>query len=101
MAERYERYREEVVRRFYEEHFSRFDRQIVLVDLLGALNAGPAHFADTEETLALILKSFRYGSSRPARPPVRAADRPAAVRGQQGRPRGAEPASRRSSSCSS
>ena len=62
MAERFERYREEVVRRFYEEHFSRFDRQIVLVDLLGALNAGPAHFADTQETLALILKSFRYGS---------------------------------------
>jgi uncharacterized protein len=63
MAERFERYREEVVRRFYEEHFSRFDRQIVLVDLLGALNAGPGHFADTQETLALILKSFRYGST--------------------------------------
>ena len=72
MAERFERYREEVVRRFYEEHFSRFDRQIVLVDLLGALNAGPGHFADTQETLALILKSFRYGSTRPARPAVRA-----------------------------
>ena len=41
----------------------RFDRQIVLVDLLGALNAGPAHFADTQESLALILKSFRYGST--------------------------------------
>ena len=63
MAERFERYREEVVRRFYEEHFSRFDRQIVLIDLLGALNAGPVHFADTQETLAQILKSFRYGSS--------------------------------------
>lgn len=63
MAERFERYREDVVRRFYEEHFSRFDRQIVLIDLLGALNAGPAHFADTQETLAQILKSFRYGSS--------------------------------------
>jgi predicted YcjX-like family ATPase len=63
MAERFERYREEVVRRFYEEHFSRFDRQIVLVDLLSSLNAGPEHFADTQETLALILKSFRYGST--------------------------------------
>jgi hypothetical protein len=61
MAERFERYREEVVRRFYEEHFSRFDRQIVLVDLLSSLNAGPGHFADTQETLALIMKSFRYG----------------------------------------
>ena len=63
MAERFERYREEVVRGFYEEHFSRFDRQIVLVDLLSALNAGPDHFADTQESLALILKSFRYGGS--------------------------------------
>lgn len=63
MAERFERYREEVVRRFYEEHFSRFDRQIVLVDLLSSLNAGPEHFADTQEALALIMKSFRYGST--------------------------------------
>ena len=63
MAERFERYREEVVRSFYEDHFSRFDRQIVLVDLLSALNAGPGHFADTQESLALILKSFRYGGS--------------------------------------
>ena len=61
MAERFERYREQVVRRFYEEHFNRFDRQIVLVDLLSSLNAGPEHFADTRETLALILQSFRYG----------------------------------------
>lgn len=63
MAERYEGYREEAVRYFYERHFSRFDRQIVLIDLLSSLNAGPAHFADTQETLALILKSFRYGAS--------------------------------------
>ena len=64
MAERYERYREEVVRRFYVDHFSAFDRQVVLIDLLGALNAGPGHFADTQESLALILKSFRYGANR-------------------------------------
>jgi uncharacterized protein len=63
MAERYEWYREEVVRRFYADHFSAFDRQVVLIDLLGALNAGPAHFADTEESLSLIIKSFRYGAS--------------------------------------
>jgi predicted YcjX-like family ATPase len=63
MAERFERYREEVVRRFYEEHYSRFDRQIVLVDLLSSLNAGPAHFADTQDTLSLIMRSFRYGTT--------------------------------------
>lgn len=61
MAERYERYREDIVRAFYAEHFSRFDRQIVLVDLLTALNRGPAHFADTQEVLSLVMESFRYG----------------------------------------
>lgn len=62
-ASRYEAYRGEVVERFYREHFSRFDRQIVLLDLFASLNAGPQHFADTELALSTILESFRYGSS--------------------------------------
>jgi predicted YcjX-like family ATPase len=63
MAERYERYRKVVVRSFYRDHFSRFDRQIVLVDVLGALNRGRACFEDVEATLATVLRSFRYGPS--------------------------------------
>jgi len=63
MAERYERYRDTVVRSFYRDHFSRFDRQIVLVDLLGALNRGRACFDDVEAALATVLRSFRYGPS--------------------------------------
>jgi predicted YcjX-like family ATPase len=63
MAERYERYRDTVVRGFYRDHFSRFDRQIVLVDLLGALNRGRACFDDVEAALATVLRSFRYGPS--------------------------------------
>lgn len=63
MATRYARYQGEVVRRFYEDHFSRFDRQLVLVDLLTSLNAGPGHFADTQDALELILRSFRYGET--------------------------------------
>ncbi|HEX5079711.1 MAG TPA: YcjX family protein [Geminicoccaceae bacterium] len=63
MAARYERYRDVVVRSFYRDHFSRFDRQIVLVDVLGALNRGRACFDDVEATLATVLRSFRYGSS--------------------------------------
>jgi predicted YcjX-like family ATPase len=61
MRQRYERYLEAVVEPFYRDHFSRFDRQIVLVDLLGALNRGPACFADTQAALGLVLRSFRYG----------------------------------------
>jgi predicted YcjX-like family ATPase len=61
MRVRYERYRRRVIVPFYREHFSRFDRQIVLVDLLGALNRGPACFADTQAALETVLGSFRYG----------------------------------------
>jgi predicted YcjX-like family ATPase len=63
MAQRYERYRDSVVRSFYRDHFSRFDRQIVLVDLLGVLNRGRACFDDVEAALATVLRSFRYGPS--------------------------------------
>ena len=63
MAERYLAYRERVVRPFYEDEFSRFDRQIVLVDLLSCLNAGPGHFDDTAQALATVLESFRYGET--------------------------------------
>jgi hypothetical protein len=63
MAERFDRYRDTVVRSFYRDHFSRFDRQIVLVDLLGPLNRGRACFDDVEAALATVLRSFRYGPS--------------------------------------
>ncbi len=61
VIEAFERYRNDVVRRFYDEHFCLFDRQIVLVDLLTCLNRGPAHFADTQRALCLTVESFRYG----------------------------------------
>lgn len=61
MAERYEAYREHVVRRFFQEHFARLDRQIILVDLLGALNAGEAGVADMRAALMACLEAFRHG----------------------------------------
>jgi hypothetical protein len=60
--ERFERYRDELVKPFYRNHFSRFDRQIVLVDLLTALNRGPEHFEDVQESIATVVRSFRYGN---------------------------------------
>lgn len=63
MSDRFEHYRDRVVRPFYTEHFSRFDRQIVLVDLLSSLNRGRAVFEDTQEALKIVLRSFRYGPS--------------------------------------
>ena len=62
MEERFEAYKREVVARFYESHFRRFTRQIVLVDVLHALLAGREAFDDTRLALESILQSFRYGS---------------------------------------
>ncbi len=63
MRDRYELYRDRYVKPFYINHFSRIDRQVVLVDLLGSLNHGEAVFDDTRQALNTVLKSFRYGSS--------------------------------------
>jgi predicted YcjX-like family ATPase len=62
MAERYEVYKREVVGRFYEDHFRRYSRQIVLVDVLSALLAGREAFEDARLAIEAILQSFRYGS---------------------------------------
>ena len=61
MERRYEAYKDVVVRPFFRDHFARLDRQIVLVDALQALNAGPRAVADLAEALADILACFRPG----------------------------------------
>jgi hypothetical protein len=61
MARRYESYKQVVVKPFFRDHFARLDRQIVLVDALAALNAGPAAMADLETALTEILACFRPG----------------------------------------
>ena len=55
MVRRYEAYKDVVVRPFFRDHFSRLDRQIVLVDALAAFNAGPEALHDLEAALAGIL----------------------------------------------
>lgn len=61
MEERYEVYKREVVTKFYEDYFRNYGRQIVLVDVLGALLAGRDAFEDTRLATEAILESFRYG----------------------------------------
>jgi predicted YcjX-like family ATPase len=63
MVRRYEAYKDVVVRPFFRDHFSRLDRQIVLVDALAAFNAGPEALHDLEAALAGILECFRIGRS--------------------------------------
>jgi len=61
MQRRYEAYKTHVVKPFFRDHFSRLDRQIVLVDALGALNSGPAAMRDLENALTEVMRAFRAG----------------------------------------
>jgi len=61
MERRYEAYKTHVVKPFFREHITRLDRQIVLVDAMQALNAGPGAVADLERALTEILACFRPG----------------------------------------
>ena len=61
MERRYEAYKTHVVKPFFRDHIARLDRQIVLVDVMQALNAGPESVADLERALTEILACFRAG----------------------------------------
>ncbi|KKB09923.1 YcjX family protein [Devosia chinhatensis] len=63
LENRYESYKDRIVRPFFRDHFARLDRQIVLVDTLRALNAGPAAVNDLEVALTEVLACFRQGES--------------------------------------
>jgi uncharacterized protein len=60
---RFEGYKAQVVRPFFETHFARIDRQVVLVDLLDAVHRGPAALEDHRRALAEVLGAFRPGAN--------------------------------------
>jgi predicted YcjX-like family ATPase len=62
MARRFESYKTHVVRPFFRDHFSRLDRQIVLVDVLGPLNEGGDAVVDLQKALDAVLRVFRIGA---------------------------------------
>jgi predicted YcjX-like family ATPase len=63
MERRYEAYKTQVIKPFFRDHFARIDRQIVLVDALGAIHAGPQAVEDLRRTMADILRAFRPGTN--------------------------------------
>ncbi|WP_340108040.1 YcjX family protein [Pikeienuella sp. HZG-20] len=60
-AKRFEAYKRSVVKPFFRDHFARLDRQVVLVDLMTALNDGPAALADLSGAMTEVLQAFRPG----------------------------------------
>ena len=61
MERRFEAYKGRVVEPFFREHFQRVDRQIVLIDVLAAVDGGPVALAELEEALDRVLMAFRVG----------------------------------------
>jgi uncharacterized protein len=61
MERRFEAYKTHVVKPFFREHFQRLDRQVVLVDVLAAVDAGPVALAELEQALDRVLMAFRTG----------------------------------------
>jgi len=62
MERRFESYKTHVVKPFFRDHFSRLDRQIVLIDVLAALNAGREAVEDLSRALEASLRAFRPGA---------------------------------------
>ncbi|MCA1928599.1 YcjX family protein [Rheinheimera sp.] len=61
MQKQFANYQSKVIEPFYQQYFSALDRQVVLVDILGALNAGESALLELKQSLLLILQSFDYG----------------------------------------
>jgi uncharacterized protein len=62
LSDRFEAYKRDMRSSFFETHFRAFDRQVLLVDVLGALYAGRAAFHDTARAIKDIATALRYGA---------------------------------------
>ncbi|MEM7472017.1 MAG: YcjX family protein [Pseudomonadota bacterium] len=60
---RFEAYKSKVVKPFFRDHFARIDRQVVLVDALSAIHAGPQALDALRQSMADILSAFRPGKN--------------------------------------
>ncbi|MBJ6370924.1 YcjX family protein [Sedimentitalea arenosa] len=63
MERRYDAYKAQVVKPFFRDHFARIDRQVVLVDALGAIHKGPRAVQDMRGAMTDILGAFRPGTN--------------------------------------
>lgn len=61
LRDRFEAYKTDMRTHFFDTFFTDFDRQVVLVDVLGAMHAGKAAFDDTADAITEIAGSMSYG----------------------------------------
>ncbi|RUO72876.1 YcjX family protein [Idiomarina ramblicola] len=63
LREKYRYYQQNVITPFYQKYFKHFNRQVVLVDVLQALQNGEHHFAELQLAINELMKSFSYGNN--------------------------------------
>jgi uncharacterized protein len=61
MESRFRTYQQKIVLPFFKDHFAKLDRQVVLVDALSAINAGPGAIDDLTQGLGAALTAFKPG----------------------------------------
>ncbi|QIM68267.1 YcjX family protein [Basfia succiniciproducens] len=64
LNQRYDYYKNKVVKGFYENYFVHFDRQLILADCLTPINHSRQAFQDMQEGLQQLFKNFHYGKRR-------------------------------------
>ena len=64
MERRFSAYKSKVVRPFFRDHFARIDRQVVLVDALGAMHRGRPAVRELRDTMSGLMEAFRPGRNR-------------------------------------
>lgn len=63
MAERFQAYQDRVVKAFHQRHFTRLDRQILLIDLAGHLSQEEARADAAAQALDAVLSALKIGGS--------------------------------------
>ena len=81
LADRFDRYRQQVRQELVAPSFGRVDRLIVLADLLSALHRGAEAFADVAAALAAVSQALRFRRQPPLLPSWLAALAPALLGG--------------------
>lgn len=62
LKKRYQHYQQKIVKPFYEDYFSQFDRQVILADCLTPLNHSHQAFMEMKLGLQQLFKHFHYGN---------------------------------------
>lgn len=60
-SRRYEAYKAKVIKPFFRDHFAKIDRQVVLIDVLGAVHHGPRAVEDLKAAMVDVLQAFKPG----------------------------------------